>query len=109
VEFVLLPAAEGGATAVRQRLAESLDATPALSPVGETPVGTLWRVPSYANAPAPATGLARSAVGILVVQGLVFALALLLAIPTTRRRRVVTETAQPGEDPADTFTEDDNA
>ena len=109
VEFVLLPTAEGGATAVRQRLAESLDATPSLSPVGETPVGTLWRVPSYAEAPAASTVLTRSAVGILILQALVIALAVLLAIPTTRRRRVVTETAQPGEDPADTFTEDDNA
>jgi len=109
VEFVLLPEAEGGATAVRQRLAESLDATPALSPVGETPVGTLWRVPSYADAPDPGTGLTRTALAILLVQALVVALALLLAIPTARRRRVVTETVQPGEDPADTFSEDDNA
>ncbi len=109
VEFVLLPTAEASATVVRQRLAESLDATPALRPVGETPVGTLWRVPSYTEPPAAASGLSRSAVGILIVQGLVIALALLLAIPTVRRRRVVTETAHPGEDPADTFTEDDNA
>ena len=109
VEFVLLPAGEGGAAAVRQRMAESLDASPALSPVGETPVGSLWRVPSYADAPAPGVALTRSAAGILILQALVIALALLLAIPTTRRRRVVTETAQLGEDPADTFTEDDNA
>jgi hypothetical protein len=109
VEFVLLPASEGGATAVRQRLAESLDATPALSPVGETPVGTLWRVPSYADAPAPSTGLTRGALAILLGQGLVIALAILLALPTARRRRVVTEAAQPGEDPADTFSEDDHA
>jgi hypothetical protein len=109
VEFVLLPDAEGGAAAVRQRVAESLDAAPALSPVGETPVGTLWRVPSYAEAPAPDAGLTRSALGILIVQALVIALALLLAIPTARRRRVVTESPQIGEDLADTFTEDDNA
>jgi GT2 family glycosyltransferase len=108
VEFVLLPTAEAGASAVRQRVAESLDATAALSPVGETPVGTLWRVPSYADTAAPATGLTRLALGILLAQALVIALALLLAIPTTRRRRVVTESAQLGEDPADTFTEDDN-
>ena len=109
VEFVLLPAADGGAVAVRQRVAESLDATPALSPVGETPVGTLWRVPSYAGNPTPGLVLTRSAAGILILQALVIALALLLAIPTARRRRVVTETARPGEDPADTFTEDENA
>jgi len=108
VEFVLLPSAEAGATAVRQRLAEALDATPALTPVGETPVGTLWRVQSYAAAPAPSTGLTQTGVVILIAQALVVASALLLALPTARRRRVVTEAAQPGEDPADTFTEDDN-
>ena len=108
VEFVLLPAAEGGATAVRQRVAEALDATPALVPVGETPVGTLWRVVSYAGAPDPGTALTKSALGILIAQALVILFALLLAIPTARRRRVVTEAAQPGEDPADTFTEDDH-
>ena len=89
-------------------LAEALDATPALAPVGETPVGTLWRVPSYAAAPEPGLVLTKPAVGILIAQGLVFALALLLAIPTARRRRVVTETAPLGEDPADTFDEDDD-
>ncbi len=109
VEFVLLPAADGGAIAVRQRLAESLDATPALTPIGETPVGTLWRVQSYADAPEPGTGLTKPAVAILIAQGLVIALALLLALPTARRRRVVTEATLPGEDPADTFSEDDNA
>ena len=109
VEFVLLPSAEGGATAVRQRAAEALDATPALVPVGETPVGTLWRVVSYVDAPDPGTALTKPALGILIGQALVIALALLLAIPTARRRRVVTEAAQPGEDQADTFTEDDNA
>jgi len=108
VEFVLLPPAGEGATAVRQRLAESLDATAALSPVGETPVGTLWRVPSYSDAPDPGTVLTKPAVGILIAQGLVVALAMLLAIPTARRRRVVTEAPQPGEDAADTFAEDDN-
>ncbi len=36
------------------------------------------------------------------------ALALLLAIPTARRRRVVHEADPRSEDPADTFAEDDN-
>ena len=109
VEFVLLPAADGGATAVRQRLAESLDAAPALTPVSDTPVGTFWRVQSYADAPGPSTALSKPAVAILIAQGLIIALALLLAIPTARRRRVVTEAPQLGEDPADTFREDDDA
>ncbi len=109
IEFVLLPAADGGATAVRQRVAEALDATPALAQVGETPVGTLWRAPGYADAPAPQLVVTRSALGILIVQGAVFGFVLLLAIPTGRRRRVVTETSSHGEDPDDAFTEDDHA
>lgn len=108
VEFVLLPAGNGDATSVRQRVAEALDATPALTPVGDTPVGSLWRVPSYAAAPASGLVLTKPAAGILILQALVVALALVLAIPTGRRRRVVTETSLLGEDPADTFTEDDN-
>ncbi len=108
VEFVLLPAADGGAVAVRQRLAEALDAAPALTPVSDTPVGTFWRVQSYADVSEPGFSITKSAIVILIVQGLVIALALLLAIPTARRRRVVTESAQPGEDPADTFSEDDD-
>ncbi|HEY4226668.1 MAG TPA: glycosyltransferase family 2 protein [Pseudolysinimonas sp.] len=109
IEFVLLPPAGGGATGVRQRIAESLDATPALTQVGETPVGTLWRVPGYSNTPAPQPAITPTALGILIAQAVVFGFVLLLAIPTARRRRVVTESALPGEDPADTFSEDDNA
>lgn len=109
VEFVLLPASDGGAPAVRERLAEALDATPALTPVSDTPDGSLWRVQSYADAPETGTGLSSTAVWILAGQALIIALALLLAIPTARRRRVVTEAMQPGdEDPADTFAEDDH-
>jgi hypothetical protein len=108
VEFVLLPTADGAASAVRQRVAEGLDATSALTPVGDTEVGRLWRVASDTTPPAAVQPITRAATGILIVQALVIALALLLAIPTGRRRRVVTETAALGEDPADTFTEDDN-
>ena len=42
-------------------------------------------------------------------QLILLAIALLLAIPTGRRRRVVTESSLPFENPADTFDEDDNA
>jgi GT2 family glycosyltransferase len=114
VEFVVLPPVEsssdtsGEAATVRQRVAEALDGTAALSPVGETSAGTLWRVPGFAVATASTHPPSRLAVAIVAGQGLVVALALLLAIPTGRRRRVVTETARPGEDPADTFAEDDN-
>ncbi|HEY4151799.1 MAG TPA: glycosyltransferase family 2 protein [Pseudolysinimonas sp.] len=109
LEFVLLPPADGADSAARERVAEGLDATAALTPVGDTEVGRLWRVASGTPTPAIGQPLTKVATGILILQALVVALALLLAIPTGRRRRVVTETAALGEDPADTFTEDDNA
>lgn len=121
IEFVVLPQLGGGtvgagtvqagtaqAAAVRQRVAESLDGTATLTRVGETEAGTLWRVPGFTVAKAETVAPTRLAVVVLIGQGIVIALALLLAIPTGRRRRVVTETARPGEDPADTFDEDDN-
>ncbi|MFC5503374.1 glycosyltransferase family 2 protein [Lysinimonas soli] len=109
IEFVVLPQASGGSEGVRQRAAEALDSTASLVPVGETSVGTLWRVPGFTSASTSAQSIGATSTAILVAQGVVIGLALLLAIPTGRRRRVVTEVALPGEDPADTFDEDENA
>jgi hypothetical protein len=109
VEFVLLPPADDASSAARQRVVDGLDATPALTPVSDTEVGRMWRVASATTAPAEAPSITNAALGILILQAVVIALALLLAIPTGRRRRVVTESAAIGEDPADTFTEDDDA
>jgi hypothetical protein len=43
-----------------------------------------------------------------IAQGAVFLIALLLAIPTSRRRRAVRELGPLESDPADTFDEDDD-
>ncbi|MBW4033088.1 MAG: glycosyltransferase family 2 protein [Acidobacteria bacterium] len=114
VEFVVVPpvgntAADASAAALRRRVSESLDGTAALSPVGETPVGALWRVTGFTPPAVTTVTPTRTSIAILIGQGLVILLTLLLAIPTGRRRRVVTESALPGEDPANTFEEDENA
>jgi GT2 family glycosyltransferase len=93
-------------TAVRQRVTEALDANPVLTPTGSTPLWQYERLkPGTDTQPAPT--VARIAVP--VVQGVVFLIALLLAIPTTRRRRAVRELGPLESDPADTFDEDDDA
>ena len=114
VEFVVVPpvgttAADASAAALRRRVSEALDGTAALSPVGETAVGALWRVTGFTPPVVATVTPARTSIAILAGQGLVILLTLLLAIPTGRRRRVVTESALPGEDPANTFEEDENA
>ncbi len=92
IAFVLLPDADSDAAeAVRQRVAEALDGNRILSPIGETANGYLWYYSAIGDGEAPGgpsivgTNLG---VGILIAQGLVFGVVLLLAIPTTRRRRV---------------------
>lgn len=110
IEFVVLPAggaaADGPAATLRQRVAESFDGTAALSPIGETSVGTLWRVEGFTHAAAATRAPSEASVAILIGQGLVILVTLLLAIPTARRRRVVTDAALPGDGPADTFDAD---
>jgi hypothetical protein len=117
IEFIVLPDAAAvtpttattTATGVRQRVTEALDGTPTLTRVGETTsAGTLWRVATFTVAPAATASPTGTAIAILFGQAIVILLALLLAIPTRRRRRVVTEIALLGEDPADTFEEDEN-
>ena len=82
-----------------------MDANPVLTPTGSTPLWQYERLePGATAAPAPST----LAVAVPVVQGAVFLIALLLAIPTTRRRRAVRESGPLDSDPADTFDEDDD-
>jgi hypothetical protein len=114
IEFVVVPevgtaVADATAASVRQRVAEALEGTATLTRVGEnTSAGALWRVTAFKSASAVAPKPSGSSVAVLVGQGIIILLTVLLAIPTGRRRRVVTESALPGEDPADTFDEDDN-
>jgi GT2 family glycosyltransferase len=113
LEFVVLPNAPHDASlaaiALHQRASEALDADPALEAVGSTSLGSLWRFGALKATAAPSGERSMLGTGILIGQAVVIGLALLLAIPTGRRRRVVNESSLPGDDPADTFDEDDHA
>jgi hypothetical protein len=96
------------AEAVRERTADSLDGNPVVTAVGESASGLLWRIaqPPLEGLDTPASNT-DSAAGrvILIAQGLVFFVALLLAIPTQRRRRTVRAPSL-GDGPATTFDEE---
>jgi hypothetical protein len=92
IAFVLVPhTADDSVAATHQRVTDALDGNRILSPVGDTVNGYLWHYTAFAPGKAPSgpgpteTNLG---IGILVGQGIVFGLTLLLAIPTTRRRRL---------------------
>jgi len=109
IHFVLAPSTSGPATATTQRIVESLDASSQLQAVGETEVGVLWRTsagPGDAPEAAPPGPIALSILSVLCA---LLAATVLLALPTGPRRRVVDAASRPGDDPADTFDEDDNA
>lgn len=97
--------ATGPQAAVRQRASEALDATPVLTPTGNTP---LWEYGALGEPETSAQAPSALDIGIPVAQGVVFLIALLLAIPTSRRRRTVRESGPLESDPADTFDEDDD-
>ncbi|MFZ2963125.1 MAG: glycosyltransferase family 2 protein, partial [Rhodoglobus sp.] len=94
VAFVLLTESEApGAAATQQRIAEALDGNRDLAPIGSTASGTLWYYPGLAEGVAPSgPGPLGTPLGIGIVAGqaAVFLFTLLLAIPTTRRRRLRT-------------------
>ena len=92
IAFVLVPSAvDGVAAETRQRVADALDGNRILTPIGSTANGFLWNYGDMADGTAP-TGPGplgtRLGTWIVVGQAVVFGLTLLLAIPTTRRRRV---------------------
>lgn len=92
IGFVLLPdATSDEAEDVRQRVADALDGNRILTPVGQTSNGFLWNYSGLGEGTAP-TGPGPLGTplgtGIIVGQAIVFGLTLLLAIPSTRRRRV---------------------
>lgn len=92
IAFVLLPAARGAdASFTRQRVLEALDGNRLLTPIGDTPNGFLWNYAGIEDAAAPTgPGPLDTQTGVIVIvgQAIVFGLVLLLAIPTSRRRRV---------------------
>lgn len=92
IAFVLVPGVtDDGAADTRQRVADALDGNRLLTPIGSTANGFLWNYADLVDGPAP-TGAGPLGTplgqGIVAGQLVVFALTLLLAIPTTRRRRV---------------------
>ncbi|TPW73573.1 glycosyltransferase family 2 protein [Schumannella sp. 10F1B-5-1] len=116
VVYVVVPRADDDASpeqaAVRSRITEALDGTAALTPVGagQTRSGdSLWRFPAAEVDEIPAAPAAPLDPVLTTAQLIVLGATMLLAIPTRRRRRVVSETGLPGEDPADTFAEDEDA
>ncbi|MCU1415487.1 MAG: glycosyltransferase family 2 protein [Microbacteriaceae bacterium] len=110
IGFVLLKPADGNA-AIHQRTADALDGDPALASVGQTDNGLLWRVVHPTRNPAAprvsnvGTDLGR---GILIGQGVIFAITLLVGLPTTARRRRREVTGSAADDPANTFEEGDD-
>jgi hypothetical protein len=109
VNFVLL-ARQDGDDAVHERISQALDANALLTPVGNTDKGYLWRTTADAGAAAVHPGNAETPLGLAVLlgQGGVFAVTLLLGIPTVRRRRKQ-RAGDPLTAPATTFDEDHDA
>jgi len=91
IEYLLLDAT-GVDSPSYLRAIDAISARAEFEPVGPTSLGMLWQRAGGGDSVAPATGPGPwgTALGAISasVQLIVFGLALLLAIPTTRRRRV---------------------
>lgn len=109
IAFVVVTPSTGTpeAAATRQRALESLDGNRLLTPVGDTAQGLLWAYEGLGEGAAP-TGPGPAGtplgLGILIAQGVIVGLAVLLAIPTSRRRRVRSTRARDGVLPDPTST-----
>lgn len=91
IAFLLVPDASAANALAHDRIVEALDGNRILTPIGETAYGFLWHYELLGEGEAPTgPGATDTALGvaILVGQGLVFGMTILLAIPTTRRKRV---------------------
>jgi hypothetical protein len=89
--IVLTPESNQDAAETRQRIIEALDGNSSLNPIGDTEQGYLWHYPEGSettNAIGPSNTGTQLGQAILAGQALIFGLTLLLAIPTTRRRRL---------------------
>lgn len=89
------------------RAQEALDGNAQLVPIGTTANGLLWRYTGEVDAAPTGPGNTETAWGltVLIVQGAVFAIAVLLAIPSSRRRSRAAVRA-PLSEPATTFDEE---
>lgn len=108
IGFVLLSSTKDGGAAgdLEQRSSQALDGNARFLPVGDTTSGLLWR---YTDATertraTPADGPLRPIV--LISWAIIFGSALLLAIPTTPRRRRARTGRLENELPATTFDEE---
>jgi len=89
--IVLSPAIDEEASETRQRIIEALDGNSTLSPIGDTAQGYLWHYSGLTEAVVPvgpSNTESQWGTTVLIGEAIVFGLTLLLAIPTTRRRRV---------------------
>jgi hypothetical protein len=88
IAFIVVPDSADADDLTHQRLLDALDGNRILIPIGKT---GLWHYEGLGGGTAP-TGPGplgtTTGVVVLVAQGLVVLLALLLAVPTARRRRV---------------------
>lgn len=99
--FIVVPHNADASDSTRQRIVDALDGNRILTPIGDTSTGTLWNYEglgegSAATGPGPLGSTAG--IVVLVVQGLVVLFALLLAVPTTRRRRLRSARAEDRDD-----------
>ncbi|MEO7349975.1 MAG: glycosyltransferase family 2 protein [Terrimesophilobacter sp.] len=108
ISFILVPeSADGDET--RVSAVQSLSSNEALTPVGVTSTGQLWRFDSTVTAPEfPTTALQRAtSFWYLLALGVVFGVTILLAVPIGGRPRK--PRAAPAEDePAGTFVEEEH-
>jgi hypothetical protein len=89
--IVLTPETNQDAGKTRQRIIEALDGNSVLNPIGDTDQGYLWHYPDVSETTTqigPSNTDTRLGQAILLGQAVVLGLTLLLAIPTTRRRRL---------------------
>jgi len=106
--IVLASVPDGPAAAAAVRAADALDSSDQLIAIGETANGYLWRFGGLEPDAETHPEVASLRTANLAALAVVFAIALLLAIPTgTRRRPVAPSTTD--ENPADTFEEDESA
>lgn len=98
--------ASDAALAVRERAIESLDAAAELTPESVSGYGALWAYPALDRVDDAEPSRGAFGVGVLAVQAAVILFALLLALPTRRRRRVVQTRSSLDEPAATTFDED---
>lgn len=110
IAFVLVTPQEADPTpaarAVRERAVASLDAASAMTAASDSGYGTLWAYSGLERTDDAAHARGPIGTGVLAVQLAVLLAALLLAIPTRRRRRVVQTRSSLDEPAATTFDED---